>query len=358
MKKICILTAFMLFAVLFLIGCNDPSASSTADSTAATTPKAVVTTAPTTTVPITTVAVVTTTEAEMKGIPTPVYQYELNCVGGDPASGKVDSMTPIYDPPVSERTEALFIHEKLTSGAPLITTFPFFGENQAVTHAYLYSFIAYPTFPIEFGAFSVYMYRISSEKRGTVYIRHETQKPIFFFGRDDAFFQDLDTSDDAAITAFATDILKQYVDLEGYTLFVYEDTITSSNSEALTVEYNYTIDGQKTNCYATMTISKNKTYYSIQLTDAIKDIIEPYRSFEIDSERVDAIIQKAIQDAYRSPFYRLDSYDIRLEYQVLDNSLKAYVVVTPMMSDYETGEEIFATQLYLLLDVASIEYVE
>ena len=312
----------------------------------------------------------TSTESHIaeQGVPTFVYSYELNQEASP--SGKEIESPIVFQPQLLSPNEDLFFVDHDPDSVIRVSKADFLGEEKEISR--IVTRVSYPMYPKEYGAYSVYTYNNSDTDSGTVHIRHDTKKPIYFHGRNATLFKELDFGDREAVVAMATDILKRYTSFEGYTLFVYEDEVYTS--DGIVVEYNLTVDGQKTNCYVKMGIGYNRLDYSMTLTNDIEDVIKPYLSAKVDKSSLDAIAAEKLDFWYRrNANFSLEKYEIHSELMVLHGKLMARVVINPLeMRLTEKGVGVYfqgqtglteedlvvpATSVLLLIEVASIEYV-
>ena len=310
-----------------------------------------------------------TTDPVVQRTPTYVYTYDAKEVGSIPL--QIESPI-VYYPDIDQPSRNLFFVDSDFEKAKGAVEADFVGtiENAGLVKTYA----AFPMYPKEFGAFSVYSFYNSVYDRGTVHIRHDTNKPIYFHGRNETVFQELDMEDRDAVVAFATNMLKRYATFDGYTLFVYEDKVYTTH-KGIIVEYNLTIGGEKTNCYVKMGIAYNHMDYVIELTNDIEPIIRPHVNATVDVKLLDAAIDEVAWWVYcevsESKLYKMETYQADRTLMVLDGKIMAYVKINPQefyltpegLAYYHPGSakdekvRVVGMETLLLVEIASIEYV-
>ena len=346
MKKLYVLF-FIIIVICCLVSCNNSNLTDTINSSVETT------------VPL------------VQGIPTYEYAYTVY-KQASPSSEDIEGMF-LYRPSLAE-PDRDFLYVDTDPGSEIdVTKVNFLGTLKGVGHVITRA--SFPMYPIEYGAYSVYAYQNTINDRGTAHIRHDTQKPIYLHGRNETLFQDLDFDNRDEIVSFATEILGQYASFDGYTLFVYEDKVYSS--DGIVVEYNLTIDGQKTNCFVQMGIGYNRLDYMIKLTNDIEEVIRPYSEASVDEDRLNAIVEESVERYYYSEsLYNLEKFETNIELMVLNEALVARISIQPTeiylseegmahygdretWEDWPEGERVpaEAMSVLLLVSIASIEYV-
>lgn len=296
--------------------------------------------------------------------PNYVYSYEV---------GKVESIRELIDSPIvfpdTDRfasCEELFFVKDAPRGTMDIKVVDFLGEKQGLS--YIDTKESFPAYPMGVGPFSTYTYFNSRNDRGTVFIRHETKKPIYMHGCKETLFQELDFEDRDAVVAFATDLLKRYTSFEGYTLFVYEDKVRTL--DGIVVEYNLTVDGQKTNCFVKLGIGYNRIDYEMKITNDIEASIKPYLDAKVNVEQLEQISKYYLNTYSQNPNFRLEKHEILTELMVLNGTLVAYITIKPIeMRLTEAGVAFYGNigQVYkeapipgqstfVLVEIASLSY--
>lgn len=299
-----------------------------------------------------------TTAPTLKDEPSVDYAYGLDQIGGESLkSGEIEGSFSHFEPSIPEACKDLYFQES-ASGSQRITEFEFIDGTYDMI--YFRSRVSYPSFPAEYGAYSIHNTAPGSGGVGTVYIREKTGTPIYILREVfEPMFDGLNLNNRDATVDFVKSQLEKYTDLSGYTVSVYEDeTLMMVNGRyvpGISVEYNLTVNGIKTNCYARMSITSNKDAYCIELCNEIEDSIKPYLQAKVSMERIESIVKAETEKACESSIYRYDSYKSEIRLMVIDGKLKAYATVHPRVLEMDSDKEIYTPIIRMLIDVATLK---
>jgi len=348
-----------LFAVLvltaLLVSCSGDGTVSTSPETEQ--PPVSTTVSPITTnqMPVTTTRTADTTKTPAETQARLTYSYALSDIGASAVQAEqIEGSLIYFNPYVPEENENLFSTQGSFSGVPDITLFNFFGEERTVQP--FSSVVAFPKHPKEYGTLSK---MITPSEKGksaaTIMVRQNTGKVVRIYGKFENLFQDIDLYDESEFVPYFTQLLSQYASFEAYTLFVYEAVTTGSKREGICVEYNKTIDGQKTNCLVKMIVTYEDAWCEVVLQDDMEEVFAPYQNVSVSYESIDAIVREEMAKACETSSYRYNGYRSTVTLMVLDGKLKAFVEAVADMTTMDTGEEVYVPPVSMLITVASFE---
>lgn len=311
-------------------------------------------------------------EPAPEGTPTYVYDYEFERAMARPV-GDLDASL-FLRPDLPEEDRELYYH---TSGYDRTLkghTFDVFGPHKPM--AFMTVCESYPEYPLGTGRYAVFSYDnrrfdLTPHDCGTAHIREETGEVLYLEGQSETLFRSLDLADRDAMIAFATEKLSEYTSFDGYTRFIYEDKVYGS--EGLTVEYNLTVGGKKTDCYVKMGIGYDGYSFMLKIANQNEPAIKPYVEATVVDAYLDEIIDPFVDRYYRGDTkYEIDSYIAHTVLTVKNETLYAYVTIEVKEAylsqegmkvhygdeayDLTERTDVTAIPARLLIRIATIEY--